>query len=299
MKYNTHKAFTFFNYKTQTTMKKIFTLAITATISIFSFKATAQGVALNTTGNKADTSAMLDVSSTTKGLLVPRMTAAQKSAIVSPATGLLVYQTDAPIGFYYYDGSAWVTLKGFTGATGSQGPQGNTGATGPVGATGAAGQGVPTGGTAGQVLSKVDGTNYNTQWTTPSSGGGNSFSFTSAIGTTNTNGNGTFYLVAGGANSTETNAQIIAPFACTKITLTSVGIGGNFSSSYTLSLRTGVNGSFTDIPNSSITISGISPQTVVVTGLNIPAGNSITVRAVGTATFTSQSRGIASSVLLQ
>lgn len=40
------------------------------------------------------------------------------------------------------------------------------------GAAGAAGQGVPTGGTAGQVLAKVDGTDYNTQWVTPSSGGG-------------------------------------------------------------------------------------------------------------------------------
>ena len=42
---------------------------------------------------------------------------------------------------------------------------------GPAGTTGAAGQGVPTGGTTGQVLSKVDATNYNTQWITPASGG--------------------------------------------------------------------------------------------------------------------------------
>lgn len=64
---------------------------------------------------------------------------------------------------------------GATGATGPQGPQGiqgETGATGATGATGPAGPGVPTGGTAGQVLSKVDGTNYNTQWITPASGGG-------------------------------------------------------------------------------------------------------------------------------
>lgn len=40
------------------------------------------------------------------------------------------------------------------------------------GTDGAAGQGVPTGGTAGQVLAKVDGTDYNTQWVTPSGGGG-------------------------------------------------------------------------------------------------------------------------------
>lgn len=41
------------------------------------------------------------------------------------------------------------------------------------GANGANGQGVPTGGTAGQVLTKVDGTDFNTQWATPQSGGGN------------------------------------------------------------------------------------------------------------------------------
>jgi hypothetical protein len=51
---------------------------------------------------------------------------------------------------------------------GATGASGNNGATG---ATGAAGQGVPTGGTANQVLAKVDGTNYNTQWVTPSAGG--------------------------------------------------------------------------------------------------------------------------------
>ena len=43
---------------------------------------------------------------------------------------------------------------------------------GATGTTGATGQGVPTGGTAGQVLSKVNGTDYNTQWVTPASGGG-------------------------------------------------------------------------------------------------------------------------------
>lgn len=55
-------------------------------------------------------------------------------------------------------------VQGATGATGAQGPQGPTGATGATGATGPAGPGVPSGGTAGQILSKVNGTDYNTQW---------------------------------------------------------------------------------------------------------------------------------------
>jgi hypothetical protein len=119
-----------------------------------------------------DASAVLDASSTTQGMLVPRMSAAQRAAVKDPATnkpatGLLVYQTDAPAGFYFYNGTAWTSLSGSgtVGATGPAGPQGATGATGP------AGPGVPTGGTAGQVLSKIDATNYNTQWTTPSTGG--------------------------------------------------------------------------------------------------------------------------------
>jgi hypothetical protein len=55
------------------------------------------------------------------------------------------------------------SLIGPTGATGSTGTQGATGATGN---TGPAGPGVPSGGTTSQYLTKVDGTNYNTQWST-------------------------------------------------------------------------------------------------------------------------------------
>jgi hypothetical protein len=56
-------------------------------------------------------SAILDLTSTSKGVLIPRMTAAQKSAISSPSTGLLIFQTDAPAGFYYYNGSAWISIS--------------------------------------------------------------------------------------------------------------------------------------------------------------------------------------------
>jgi len=53
-------------------------------------------------------SAKLDITSTTKGFLTPRMTSSQRTNIVTPATGLLVYQTDGTAGFYYYNGSVWV-----------------------------------------------------------------------------------------------------------------------------------------------------------------------------------------------
>ncbi|MEO5681822.1 MAG: tail fiber domain-containing protein [Chitinophagaceae bacterium] len=70
----------------------------------------AQSVGINTTGNQPNASSILDVSSTSKGLLIPRMTAAQRIAIASPAKGLLVFQDDAVSSFFYYDGSAWAPI---------------------------------------------------------------------------------------------------------------------------------------------------------------------------------------------
>ncbi len=55
-------------------------------------------------------SAMLDVSSTTQGFLAPRMTVAERTAIASPATGLLVYQTDGASGLYYRNANKWDSL---------------------------------------------------------------------------------------------------------------------------------------------------------------------------------------------
>jgi hypothetical protein len=89
-----------------------------------------------------DPSAILDLTSGTKGFLAPRVTTAQRNNIVSPATGLLVYDTDFQC-FYYFD-SGWKSLctstgSGATGPTGSTGPTGVNGANGNTGATGATG----------------------------------------------------------------------------------------------------------------------------------------------------------------
>src|ERR1700742_1461123 len=56
-------------------------------------------------------SSVLDVKSTSKGFLAPRMTAVQRAAIVSPAEGLLVYQTDGLKGFYFYSNTSWTLLS--------------------------------------------------------------------------------------------------------------------------------------------------------------------------------------------
>ena len=61
-------------------------------------------------------SAALEVSSpgNNKGILIPRLSAAQKDAIANPAEGLLIYQTTAPVGFYYYVGTSWKWIANAT-----------------------------------------------------------------------------------------------------------------------------------------------------------------------------------------
>jgi hypothetical protein len=58
-----------------------------------------------------DASAQLDVKSTSKGFLAPRMTEAERTAIASPAAGLLVYQTDGNTGYYYRNATQWTLLS--------------------------------------------------------------------------------------------------------------------------------------------------------------------------------------------
>ncbi len=67
------------------------------------FAGRAQSVGIGTTA--PDASAALDIVSSNKGALLPRVSST--GSVASPATGLIVYQTTAPTGFYYYDGSVW------------------------------------------------------------------------------------------------------------------------------------------------------------------------------------------------
>ena len=106
----------------------------------------AQGMSVNTTGTAADASATLDVASSTKGMLVPRMTTTQRTGISSPAKGLLVY--DSTLASFYYN-SGTPASPSWTPLGGSSLPSGTTGAI--MYYNGSSWTGLPAG-TSGQVL---------------------------------------------------------------------------------------------------------------------------------------------------
>lgn len=80
---------------------------------LFPFLLHAQSVVISPESEASPAaSAILDVQSTNQGMLVPRMTLAQRNSIASPANGLLIYQTDNTPGFYFRNGAAWEAIKG-------------------------------------------------------------------------------------------------------------------------------------------------------------------------------------------
>jgi hypothetical protein len=85
-------------------MKQIFTLLAAVVLTASTYAQVGIGTAT------PDASSALDITSTTKGLLIPRMTETQRDAITSAATGLMIYQTDGTVGFYYYNGSSWTEV---------------------------------------------------------------------------------------------------------------------------------------------------------------------------------------------
>lgn len=99
-------------------MKHTFSLFLSLLLSIITY---GQNVGVNETGATADNSAMLDVQSTDKGLLIPRVSLIARNntaPVTSPATSLMVYNTSTSgsganvvtPGFYYWNGTVWVRL---------------------------------------------------------------------------------------------------------------------------------------------------------------------------------------------
>lgn len=115
--------------------KRIFTALLCMGVSLVGL---AQNIGINATGANPDASAMLDVSATNTGILIPRVALTARNLatpVISPATSLLVYNTatagttpnNVTPGFYYWTGTSWVSL--LTGGTTSGGWNlaGNTG----------------------------------------------------------------------------------------------------------------------------------------------------------------------------
>jgi hypothetical protein len=90
-------------------MKKIVVQIFCLAAWLFTSPSAAQNVGIGTTSPAY--SAALDIQSTSKGLLIPRLTAAQKLAIDTPVNGLLIFQTDIAAGFYFYNGTGWTNIS--------------------------------------------------------------------------------------------------------------------------------------------------------------------------------------------
>jgi hypothetical protein len=90
-------------------MKKLSFLFATLVLMLVTDLIYAQGLSISDVSNTADASSVLDVYSTSRGMLIPRLTSAQRTGIASPATGLMVFDTDAG-SMYLYDGAAWVAV---------------------------------------------------------------------------------------------------------------------------------------------------------------------------------------------
>ncbi len=150
-------------------MKKstqLFTTLLFCLLTTYNFSQNNVGIGTTT----PNASSALDVVANDKGILVPRMTSAQRTAIASPANALLVYDTDMDCFYYFVTATGWQNMcagtagpagpqgpAGATGAAGPQGPTGPTGPTGPAGTPGAIGPQGPAGAPGTNGVDGVDG----------------------------------------------------------------------------------------------------------------------------------------------
>lgn len=91
-------------------MKNFYQKAILGMAILSSFTLQAQNKNVGIGTSQPDQSAVLDIQSADKGLLIPRMNLEQRNAISNPADGLLIYQTTDKNGFYYFDSKSWKPL---------------------------------------------------------------------------------------------------------------------------------------------------------------------------------------------
>jgi uncharacterized protein (TIGR02145 family) len=182
-----------------------------------------------------DPSAMLDVVSNSKGVLITRMTQKQRNAILSPANGLLIYQTDIIPGFYYYSGNQWKYLT--PGLTGTANRINVSTAINPtidiaptyIGQTSITTLGTITAGTwNGNIISANKG------------GAGN------INGILKANGSGVVSAAVSGVDYLKPNSNTIVPATKTKITYNAQGLITSGSDATTSDIIEGVNQYFTN-----------------------------------------------------
>jgi uncharacterized protein (TIGR02145 family) len=89
---------------------KQLSIFLIASLIFINFAKSQNGISINTAGTAADNSGVLDISSTSKGLLIPRMTTAQRDAISSPALSLLIFNTTTNCFEAYVNGS-WYSVS--------------------------------------------------------------------------------------------------------------------------------------------------------------------------------------------
>jgi len=97
-------------------MKNFLPFLVLLCLVNFSLTGYAQNVAINAAGSPAAPTAILDISSNSKGMLVPRMSTVERNMILNPAQGLLVYDLDSR-NFWFYDGG-WNQINSGTGGGG-------------------------------------------------------------------------------------------------------------------------------------------------------------------------------------
>jgi hypothetical protein len=221
------------------------------------------GVAINTTGNPPHPSARLDVTHTSKGLLLPRLTSAQRDAVINPAVGLIIFNaTEGRI--EYWRGNQWMRLMEL--------PMQPSTITGPTSVC----QGASN---VSYSVTNVPGISYN--WSYSGSG----FTITSGAGTHAITGNFSASATSGTLTVTPSNACGNGPAQSVSVT---VNASSTAPTSASASNSTICAGQSTTLSASGGT-DGTGSQLVWYTGgcgvTWVGTGSSITVRPTSTTTY--------------